>query len=178
MNIEKIVAKAVLQEESEITICGTTYNVGQPTLATLIKLSEYAAELPEFDMANNVLSEVLTNAKDCKNLARMAALMILGAKRVRENHFVAAEETELSVRWSWKSFGFVPTAKVKHVRITEVQKLAQDIEDNVSPSELLKIVTTLLTQMQVSDFFGLTASLRGTNLLKATKEAEEIAFGE
>lgn len=154
-NIEKLVADAILEREKQVTICGRTFDVTPATPATLILVSELASTLPEFD-TENIIASVIVNAKDAKALGKIAATLILGAKRIKEN---------------------------KHVRTglfsrkTEMDWLSDALLENVTTQELAQIVTARLTDMQVGDFFGLTTSLSAANLIKQTKEVE-TASGE
>ena len=84
--MESEVADAILQEPLEVVIDGTTYSVPQPTVATLVKVSKYISYLPSINAdTDNVLLEMLRKAKDCKTVGKIAAIMVLGAKRVNEN---------------------------------------------------------------------------------------------
>lgn len=164
--IESKVVRAILQQADEVSIAGVTYRVQPPTLATLAMLSELVATLPEYKMEESVLSNVLAGAKDSVHtVSKIAALLILGAARIREH-----KETpkDAAIRWPWR--------KVWR-RKTEYEKLTRDIEETLTPEELNTVITKRLCDMQVGDFFALTASLKGQNMLAATKEAEETASG-
>lgn len=153
--IEKKVADAILQREQVITLENKKFKVAPPTAATLIMLSECVCELPTFTN-DNVLSDVLHNAKETKPLGKALAIMILGAKRIKEN---------------------------KHVRVglfkreTELEWLTNHILNNLTITQLATLITERLAQMQIGDFFALTASLNAANITKPTREAE-TAFGE
>lgn len=155
-SVEKSVSDAILQHKQKVTICGRTYEVAPPTPATLIMASEYIAELPKIDAKGNIVSAVLTSAKDARSLGKIVATLILGAKRINLG---------------------------KKVRVglfkkrSELEWLAQHLLENMTTQELAKVVTERLADMQIGDFFGLTTSLAGVSLTRPTKEVE-TASGE
>lgn len=166
--IEEQVADTILQQPDEITIGGRTYPIGQPTPATLIMVSGLVSQLPEMDAnADNILIEVLAKAKDCRIIGKVLAALILGAKRIKENHKIKVEHT--GKRWSWKHFRFVSN---KPTYESEYQYLSKQVLDECTVEELRELITKRLLNMQVADFFGITTSLCVANLLKATKEVE------
>lgn len=57
-------------------------------------------------------------------------------------------------------------------------QLANDILDALSPKNLHETLVDILTEMEIVDFFSITASLIEVNLLKATKEAVTTASGQ
>lgn len=176
--IESKVVRAILQQADEITIAGAHYTVQQPTLATLAMMSELVASLPDYKMEESVLGNVLAGAKDSVHIiSRIAALLILGAARVRERHVCQEAHRETSVRWSWRRLRRVRMERDEVHEVLEYDRLARDIEETLSPEELNTIITKRLCDMQVGDFFAITASLKGQNMLAATKEAVETASG-
>lgn len=108
-----------------------------------------------------MLIEVLGKAKDMALIGKIAATLILGAKRIKERRYVYGKN-----RW----FG---VAK----RTLEIDYLSERILDEVTNETLVNLVSKRLGKMQIGDFFQLTASLSEANLLKRTKEAE-TASGE
>ena len=68
---------------------------------------------------------------------------------------------------------FLPGGK----RISEYDRLTRDLEEGVTPSEINAIITKRFCDMQVGDFFAVTASLKGQSILAPTREAEETASG-
>lgn len=165
--LETSVADAILQRRKTFTAGGYEYEVAPPSPATLILISELCAELPPLktDSDENVLQCVLRNAKDLSVLGKIVATLIIGAKAIRE--FEQAERDEAKSNGFWYF-----CRKAKSRKPSKVDELAEWLMENATPSELNAIVVSRLADMQIGDFFGLTASLAVQNHLKATKEAE------
>ena len=172
-NLEKKVADTILQRASgSIEIGGVEYPVAPPTVATIIMVSELVSTMPEVDKkTGNILYEVLGTAKDLSVIGKIAAVLILGAKRVKEQRKLAKVEGKIRKRsWSWRRFRFVYETATRIGGILEVDYIAGRILDEVSPETLLKVVSKRLGLMQIGDFFALTTSLSEANRLKRTKE--------
>lgn len=177
--IESKVVQAILQQADKVKIGGTEYTVQQPTLATLAMLSELVASLPDYKMEESVLSNVIACARESVHtVSRIAALLILGAARIKERRVVEERHGETRPRWSWRKLRHVYTTRTEERNVLEYDRVARDIEDTLTPEELNAIITKRLCDMQVGDFFAITASLKGQNMLAATRGAEETASGE
>lgn len=174
--LEKKVADAILERASDsITIDGKEYPIAPPSPATLILVSELVATMPIVKKdTENALYEVLSTAKDLSVIGKIAATLILGAKRIKEHRKVAVANTEQAKRWSWRKFRFVYS---KSESVEELDYLAEKILEEVTPATLLKVVIKRIGNMQIMDFFELTTSLSAANLLKRTKEVG-TAFGD
>lgn len=176
--IEKIVTDAILQRSSDsLEIAGNVYPIAPPTPATLILISEQIAEMPEVRLdADNILFEVLNKAKDCKPLGKIAATLILGAKRVNEHRTIIVDKIvpKRVFRWNklrWETEYF----HKKQVEVNELEHLSTLILEECTNKTLREVVTKRLNNIQISDFFGLTTSLSEANLLKRTKEVETVS---
>lgn len=157
--IENKVANAILQIGTEITIGKETYKVAPPTTSTVIMVSSEVSKLPKFDTKTNDIAETaLAIASECKPLGNILAILILGGKRFKEGR----KKRFVSIFRNLK---------------TEGEALADKILNELSPSELHTKVVQLLSVLEISDFFLLTASLAEINLLRPTKEAVTIASG-
>lgn len=158
-NIESKVANCILEISSEsIKIAGEEYLIPTPTPATLILVSELVAQMPVVsNNTDNVVNEVLGKAKDLSVLGKIAATLILGAKRIKERRH---RRVPRSLR-----------------RISELEYLSEIILHEVSNTDLLKLISSCLNNLQIGDFFVLTTSLSAANMLKRTKEVE-TASGE
>ena len=157
--IEKKVADAILEKATDsITIEGKEYPIAPPTTGTLILISSLVSTMPIVNNdAKNALYEVLSTAKDLSVIGKIAATLILGAKRIKEQRKVCKTTTEQN----------------KHsVEVLEVDFLAEKLLDEVAPQTLNNIIVKRLGESQFGDFFALTASLSEVNLLRKTKEAE------
>ena len=170
--LERQVTDVILERTAtEITIEGYTFEIAPPTLGTIILVSEEAARLPRLDVdTDNPLAEVLAKARHCQGIARIAAILILGAKRIGEGRRVERNATR---RGKLAGIFFGKTRPhAANDTDNELDALARAIAEEVSPRTIAKAVNRLLADNQVGDFFGLTASLNAQNRLKATKEAE------
>lgn len=179
-NLEQAVSDAILQKSAEtITIDGVVYPITPATVATVIMVSELAAQLPTVNKAtDNVLQEVLSTAKGCKVLGRIAATLILGAKRVKEGRKKQLKDTEQVRRWSWRKMRHVTRDVVKVRYVPEIDYLAERILDELTNDTLTKLLGARLSLMQIGSFFELTTFLGGVNLLRRTREVEETASGD
>jgi hypothetical protein len=164
---ESRAAKTILEQEETVTVGGETYGVSPPSIATLILVSEAVSQLPAVNAdSDDLLSESLRIAKDCRALGDITAILILGAKRLAE--------TVKTVRKRFMGLVREETETVVDRRSALAKKLLED----ASPRELHGMLVQLLKTMQLSDFFGLTASLAGINLLRKTGEAGTTASGQ
>lgn len=158
--IESRVAAAILERPTgAIEIDGKEYKVAPPTLATLILVSELVSTLPIVEKTDNMdmrTYSVLHHAKNYKALGDIAAVLILGAKTIRE------EEQETNKPRHWYSIR-------RKKRATSRETLAKAILENVSPSKLFELIINRLKDNEVGFFFLITTSLSEANLLKPTK---------
>lgn len=160
MSIENEAAGAILQRPQEVIVDGVSYKVAPPTPATIILASEAISRMPYIaPQPQNVIVEVLRTAKDCRVVGEIAAILILGEKGIEVPEYRV--ETSL--------FGLIRRRVCKN-RKTE---LAKSLLSTMTNKELADLIGMLLGTSEVSDFFGLTASLAEINLLKPTKEAVE-----
>lgn len=164
--VEKKVSETILQKMKEVVIDGVTYKVAPPTAATLILMSEEISKLPNLEMdQNNSVLEVLSNAKDCKNLGDILAICIIGSKNI-------SKQKEITKKYF---FGLIKVKKI--INYDNKKELANKILNTMSPSELNLMFANLLRGMQIADFFGITTFLIGVNVLKKTKEGGAIRSG-
>jgi hypothetical protein len=180
-NLEKLVTDTILQRASEsIVIDGVEYPITPPTPATIILISKFASTLPVVNRsADNILYEVLVTAKDCSVIGKIAATLLLGAKRVKENRHVYLEETTEKRRWSWAKMSYIVEKTTTTIdKGLELDYFAERILDEVTTETLLRIVSKRLGMMQIGDFFELTTSLSEANQLKRTKEVVATQSGE
>jgi hypothetical protein len=165
--VESKAAKTVLQQQEEILIGDETYKVSPPSVATLILASEAISRLPSVGIdSNNIALECLCIAKDCRILGDIIAILILGAKNITETKKVAKK----------RLFGLV--REEKEVAIDNKAILSKKLLEDVPPNGLHELMAKLLKSMQLSDFFGLTASLIEINILRKTREAVTTASGQ
>lgn len=171
-SIETQVVDAVLERKTESIVVGDReYTIAPPTLGTIIMISELVATLPKFNLdpeQDNLLQEVLKEARHTAILGRIVAILIMGAKRVLENRLVPKKSIAAKRTLSF----FKRKQKETTTYIPEVDLLAEEILQGVSPATLSLVLNRRLIDMQISDFFVLTTSLTTTNHLKPTREVE------
>ena len=162
--IESRVAATILERTvSTLEIDGVTYNIAPPTIGTLILASEIVYFFPQIDTVDDEqrIFMALFKAKDFKMLSDLAAVLILGSKRLTEEREVTVEKRHL--------FGLI---KRKH-RVKQTvdlrAELAKKILDNVRPSVLFEVIVKRLRDNEIMTFFAITTSLNAANILKPTK---------
>lgn len=162
--IEAMTADTILQRVQSIRIGGVEYVVAPPTLATLILISEEVSYLPEVEFNEaTALTDALREARNYRALADIAAILILGAKRL-----VVEEERVTRFMWLFK--------RRRKVVVDMKARVAEALM-NVEISELSSAVATMLAMMQTDHFFALATFLTGINLTKPTKVAKTTASG-
>jgi len=171
--IEAAAADTILQQPREVEIAGKRYQIAPPTPATLFLVSKQISYLPPINQgAKNVLAEVLSKAKDCRPVTRIAAILVLGAKRINEKREVEVTRRELTEQEPPKGLRRLFRRR-KAQRVTEHRRamleidwLSAQIAENMTIQELSQLVITELGGLGIGDFFGLTASLSAGNLLR------------
>lgn len=160
MTTEKKVADTILQKATKIQVGGETYNVPQPTLATLILVSEEVSKIPPIKIdTENIALESIANAKYAVNLCSAISVMILGAKKIN------------SVP---KCLPFWPLTSKKR-EFSAQKELTNELLEELTPKEISNLFSKLLGTMQVDFFLGTLISLTEINLLK---EKKTIASGQ
>ena len=148
--IEQRTADAVLQASGSVRIGGKTYEIAPPTLATLIMVSALTSKLPQQKPdQEKAVQYALAVAKDCAVIGDIAAALILGAKRIKKRRL----------------WGLLPNP--------DLRRLSRRILEDAGIQETAAAIFEMLAQMQIGDFFALTASLIEVNLLRQTREAVE-----
>lgn len=129
-------------------------------MATLIETSAIISTLPiqPDTTATNFVETTLRTAKDWKTIGLVLATLILGAKP-------ATHATNNSLTHLFHT-------KTKH------QRLADDILHSLTPKECSALLTSLLSKMQIADFFAITTFLGTINTTKPTKVVETTAPGQ
>lgn len=171
--LEQQVVDTILQRKTtSLEIDGRTYEIPAPTPATIMLVSEETSKMPLINKeTKSIFLETLRTARDCKAIGRIAAILVLGAKRIRENRQVVISETK---KWSWRHFRFTKNQET----MRELDFVAMRIMEDITPATLNETITKRLMEMQLGDFFGLTTSLSEINTLARTKEVEQTAPGQ
>jgi len=162
--IEQRVASAILEKATnKIELGGVVYPIADPSIATLILVSELISTLPVVD--KEIPKELrvysaLHYAKDYSAIGDICAILILGAKNLREEKEIIEEK---------RIFGLFPCKK-KKVIIDKQAELSRLILDNIKPSTIFDLIIQRLQDMEIGHFFSITTSLSEANILKPTKE--------
>lgn len=172
--IESKVAMTILEEHiGEITLDGKTYKIPAPTTATIIATSALISQLPDLDLTipDELLpAEVLRNGHHGRTLAKIAATLMLGQKRIKEGRTVEVQ-TGTKRRWSWRHFRRVEEPATESV--TEFGFLTQKILDNCTTAQIREITFALVKEGGLDDFFIIITSLHASNQLAPTREVKE-----
>lgn len=176
--LEQKVANTILQKATKIKIGDKEYTAAPPSVATLILVSEAVSHLPQFDLdGEKIASSVLQTAKDCRLFGDIAAILLLGARNITE---VVTERQTRTKRRLWGLWNQKQTVSVTR-EVNRVTELSKELLETLSPSELQTVIASILSQMELGDFFALTTFLTEVNLMKQTKakvETETTASGQ
>ena len=175
--IEQRAARAILETDEEtIEIGGKKYTYGKPTLATIIMVSELVSQLPTFPTevdSSGVVHAVLQGAKDERVIGKILACLILGAKRVKENHYISVTpQITINVRRRWWQFWKPLVTQVRQAQryVKEVDYIAEQALDNLDVHDAVAIISKRLGKLNISGFFALTTSLKTeANILRPTR---------
>lgn len=165
--IEQRVGEAILQQPKEYTIGDRTFTVAPPSVSTLILVSEAISLLPQMQLdKTKIVEEVLFVAKDCRMLGDIAAILMLGAKGLKET---------ITTRKKYL-FGLFSKAVTK--TIDRKGELSKWLLEELNTAQLNKLIFELLKDFNLGDFFGTTTFLIEINLLRPTKVVETTASGQ
>lgn len=180
--IEQKAGDAILQVPQNILVGTKTYKVASPSVATLIKVSQCISTLPNITLDKaEVVKESLSIAKYCEPFGEALAILILGAKNLTEKRTIQKEIEVEEEKIVYKSYLFglfkrplktiQTTTKVvtETIEVDKKAELAKELLENFSPSELYNVTATLIGNLQLGDFFGLSIFLTEINLLRPTK---------
>lgn len=162
--IEQMVASAILEKATdEIEINGEAYPISDPSIATLILVSEIISTLPVVEKVpkEQVVYSALHYAKDFKAIGDICAILILGANKLQVTEKKTIEKRIL---------GLFTRKKTVEVVVDKQKELSRLILDNLSPSTVFNLIIRRLQDMEVGHFFSITTSLSEANILKPTKE--------
>lgn len=165
--IEQRVGETVLQQPKEFVIGDKTFTVAPPSVSTLILVSEAISLLPQVQLdKTKIVEEVLFVAKDCRMLGDIAAILILGAKGLKE-----------TVTTKRKYFFGLFTHSVTET-VDRKAELSKWLLEELNTAQLNKLIFELLKDFNLGDFFGTTTFLIEINLLRPTKVVETTASGQ
>lgn len=161
----------ILEEPiGEITIDGKTYQIPAPTTGTLMAVSALVSRLPKFDISvpdAELAAEVLSHAEGAATLARIAATLLLGAKRIAARQIVNIPIPKKKHWWHpW-------LAKTRYRTENELDYLTKRILENFTAAKLRELIFAVVHEAGLDDFFVLTTSLTTKNLLIPTRGVDE-----
>lgn len=164
VGVERKVADVLLQRTRRVKLGNLEYEVAQPTIGTLVIVSECLCSVPEFnDEKGNYFFETLAKAKDCRPLAYAIAALILGSRHWDDKEPVKG--------------GIMRLFRRKRAELRR-DVIARRVLDYCRPSEIGEMITGLLAGMEVADFFATTIFLGGVHMTRPTKMGKEaIARG-
>lgn len=170
---EQRVADTILQEPTIIKVGGKEYPVAPPSTATLILASASVSHLPRITLdESHLVQDVLASAKDCAAIGDIIAVMILGAKHVKDEVVHIEERTKRYL------FGLFKRKKRVEVRESKREQLSRELLENLSPRQLQTALAQILGTLEVGDFFGLTTFLLEVNTTRPTKVVNQTASGQ
>ena len=158
MKVEKLIADTVNGNPIKVKFRDKEMEIPRPTLGTLIEASKHIAELPEFEIKNDIqlaVQQTLSIAQNCGKIAEIMAILMLGKKNMYD---------EIRI------FG-------RTIRIRDnVKRLAAEVE-NLTSQEIADILVAILSSMDCGFFLSTIISLNGINMLKKTTK-ETTASGQ
>lgn len=174
--LESHTADVILQRPKKITIGGKEYLMAQPTLATLVLVSETVAALPEATLTEeNVVVDVLREARHLKGIAEVAAIMLLGEKNLTTTE--RRKVVKPGKKHLWGLWCEADTEVEEEVVIDHKAELAKELMQ-CDMRDLSAAIGVMIRCMNTEDFFVIASFLASINLTKATrKEAKTTASG-
>lgn len=170
---EERVAQTILQEPIKIKVGNKEYAVAPPSVATLVLVSAAISRLPRLTLnEDDLVQEALNVAKDCEPIGDIIAVMILGAKHVKDE-VVRVEERVVP-----RCFGLFKRKMRVEVRESKREQLSRELLENLSPRELQTALAQILGSLEVGDFFGLTTFLLAVNTIRPTKVENQTVSGQ
>lgn len=156
-DINRRIGDTILQEGGVVKVGSKTYQVAPPCCATVIEVSKRVPSVPYVEALGNQVDEVVAMAKDSRPLFEQVAVLILGAKALREDR---------------------KAGLLGRRRKSRLDELTDELMYECSPSEVNKLRGELLAMMEVQDFFVFAASLQEVSLIQMTRGAETTASGQ
>ncbi len=163
MKIEQKTADALLETAvGVIEVDGRAYAIQRPTLATLAMASAAMAQLPKAPegtekTALGIQGWMMAHAMECAEpIARVAAIFIMGAKRIQEQPKVPIAIEVPTRRWSWRKMRKANGTKTETIEAMELDRLAMRLEEEMTPKQMADFVSNIITTYaDLSDFFCL-----------------------
>jgi len=172
--VQEKAAEAILGGSSiTVDIGGKQYQLGKPSVATIIMAAKYVSQLPELDVksgASKIVLSVMQNAEQMAVIGKVLSVLILGAERVLQQKRVAIYPDK---KKGFKQRLIAFFGKKQEQSMLEVDYLAEQILLHLSPVEIASYVSGRLIAQDINGFFVLTTSLkRQGDILEPTKSSE------
>ncbi len=166
--LEKIVSETILEQPHQIKVGNLTINCEVLSVRALIEVSAFISQLPDIGITDktNVITEVLSIAKDSDYIGDIAAIMILGGNELRQTIKVP----KISL------FGRVLLSETK--TIDRQKELKEYLLDKLDSEQLHSLILKLLKGLKTDFFLSTIIFLEEVNLLKRTKEDKTIQSGQ
>lgn len=151
--VERKLADTILEKEFIIKVGNREYNFRIPTLATMFEISALISEGSgiKIDLEEDVLNQVLLKSKDCKNLPKIMATMIMGVRH--------------------------PDERDKKYK-KEFNDLTDYILYNITPTEWFDIFEKCLAKTEVGPFARVMHFLSENRITKSTKTIDRTAHSQ
>ena len=184
--VEALAAGTITEQPiGEVECGGELWPVWPPTVGTMIMIAGEASRLPEAPELRKgmsdgeVVSALLRAAEGSGALGRIGAIILLGAKRMRERPVrLIGERIRVRRRWRWLKpwrwgrGGGWGWRMVETPRL-EADWLGEKLLEELRAGELRQLIEGALSEGGLESFFALTTSLRGARgVLAATAEVE------
>lgn len=166
-NVERRASDTLLERRTDIMVGGHRYSVAPPSLATLMEVSGLIGGAKEWDDVadeDTVAGIALMRAMDAPMICEVVSTLILGANRA------VCETSWLEGMWIKARGGRRNNEKIGASYEADKKLLVERLMYEVTPNELLGLLTTLLEGMELGAFFGITTFLRELNVAKPTRE--------
>lgn len=154
--IEQEAAKTILQRNFNIMLGGKVFSVRPPSMATLIAMSEFLAEIPTIDIKDkNALSKAISDASHYEPVVDAIVAVVVGERKPDTMNFLQRRRYD---------------RRKLRLRTLVMQK--------ASIAEIEHAIVTIINSMELEHFFGVITFLAGLNLTKATKVNSTTASGQ
>lgn len=162
----------MMQSPATVKIGDKTYEVAPPSFGTLELVSAKLAEVPDIGDTSDLTAEgkavtMLRKARDFGVLPDLLAILVLGSKHIRDKEKVAQKRRKGGL------LGFFGAKEEVVEEVSTLDRLAQEIRDNVSPAQMAEVVPFLIGSLQLTDFFVLTTFLREISVAEPTVKVEK-----
>ena len=154
-------AATILQQPIPFSLGEKIFQVPRPTPATLALVSAEISQLNlvseqvSIEETDKIPAMVITDGAKMDKVCRIVAIVILGAKAIRDH-----KPSERKWWEFWK-----PKAQV-----TPLESLTEELMHDAEARRMEKLLSDAFSHLDLGFFFGITTFLSGLNLTRQTKE--------